>query len=267
MTRTQGAPALAATAPNFNPMAVANTGPGHNNPPAEPTPFDLLKQEIEDLYSTAKDFCDGEPIDSEAMATVITELHDRIHECGKRAEALRVDEKKPLDDQIAEIQTKFHPLIGNTKSGKGKVILAKDACQTLLTPWRQKVAAEKAAAAAKAAAEAEAARRTAQEAMQASAGNLAEREAAEELLADANRLEKGARRADKAATTGLGLRTVWVAVLENEEVAMDWLWARAKDEVLAVAQRNADEAVRAGLRKVPGFRVVEEKVAAAGRAA
>lgn len=250
------------TATDFNPMAVAAAGPGHNNPPAEPTPFDLLKQEIEDLYDEAKNFCDGEPIDSEAMASVITELHDRIHECGKRAETLRVDEKKPLDDQIAEIQAKFHPLIGNTKAGKGKVILAKDACQTLLTPWRQKVAAEKAAEAARVAAEAEAARRTAQEAMQASAGNLAEREAAEELLADAKRLEKGARRADKAATTGLGLRTVWVAVLEDPEKALDWAYGRAADEFMAVAQRNADEAVRAGARQVPGFRVVEEKRAA-----
>lgn len=255
------------TTDDFNPMAVANPGPGHNNPPAEPTPFDLLKQEIEDLYDTAKDFCDGEPIDSEAMAAVITELHDRIHDCGKRAEALRVDEKKPLDDQIAAIQAKFHPLIGNTKAGKGKVILAKDACQTLLTPWRQKVAAEKAAAAAKAAEEAEATRLAAQEAMQASTGNLAEREAAEELLANARRLEKGAKKADKAATTGLGLRTTWVAVLEDPEKALDWAYGRAADEFMAVAQRNADECVRAGLRQVPGFRVVEEKVASAGRAA
>lgn len=262
MTRTQGAPAPAVVPDDFNPMAVANPGPGHNNPPAEPTPFDLLKQEIEDLYDTAKDFCDGEPIDSEAMASVITELHDRIHECGKRAEALRVDEKKPLDDQIAEIQAKFHPLIGNTKAGKGKVILAKEACQSLLTPWRQKVAAEKAAEARRQQEEAEAARQLAAKAMQASAGNLAEREAAEELLADAKALEKTARRSEKAATTGLGLRTVWEAVLVDEEAAMDWLWARAKDEVLAVAQRNADELVRSGVRQVPGFRVEERKVAA-----
>ena len=258
----------------FNPMAVRGTevlaeipGIGHNNPPEPPTAFDLLKQEIEDLFDEAKNFCDGEPIDSEAMADVITELHDRIHECGRRAETLRVDEKKPLDDKIAEIQTKFHPLIGNTKAGRGKVILAKEACQTLLTPWRQKVAAEKSAAAAKAAEEAEAARRTAQEAMQASAGNLAEREVAEELLADAKRLEKGAKRADKAATVGTGLRTVWVAVMEDPEKALDWAYGRAADEFMAVAQRNADEAVRGGLRQVPGFRVVEEKVASAGRAA
>ncbi|WP_312411975.1 hypothetical protein [Shinella sp.] len=252
---------------DFNPLDVRGAevlaelpGIGHNQPPADP--FDELVKELDDLYSTAKDFCDGEPIDSDEMAAVITELHDRIHECGKRAETLRVDEKKPLDDKIAAIQARFHPLIGNTKAGKGKVILAKEACQSLLTPWRTRVAAEKAAEAARVAAEAEAARLAAQEAMQASAGNLAEREAAEELLADAKALEKTARRSEKAATTGLGLRTVWEAVLVDEEAAMDWLWARAKDEVLAVAQRNADELVRSGVRSVPGFVVRDRKVAA-----
>ena len=244
------------TTTEFNPLAVA----GHNQPPADP--FDELVKELDDLYSTAKDFCDGEPIDSEEMAAVITELHDRIHECGKRAEALRVDEKKPLDDKIAAIQARFHPLIGNTKAGKGKVILAKEACQNLLTPWRdaQRIAKERAAA--KAAAEAEAARLAAQEAMQASAGNLAEREAAEELLADAKALEKTARRSEKAATTGLGLRTVWDAVLVDEEAAMDWCWERARAEVLAVAQRKADQLVRSGVPQVPGFVVRDRRVAA-----
>lgn len=242
---------------DFNPLAITKT---HNQPPEDP--FDTLVQELDDLYSTAKDFCDGEPINSDEMAAVITELHDRIHECGKRAEALRVDEKKPLDDKIAAIQARFHPLIGNTKAGKGKVILAKEACQSLLTPWRNRIAAEKAAEARRQQEEAEAARLAAQEAMQASAGNLAEREAAEELLADAKALEKTARRSEKAATTGLGLRTVWEAVLVDEEAAMDWLWARAKDEVLAVAQRNADELVRSGARSVPGFVVRDRRVAA-----
>ncbi|XKM40353.1 hypothetical protein A4U53_030965 [Rhizobium ruizarguesonis] len=97
--------------------------------------------------------------------------------------------------------------------------------------------------------------------MRASSGNLTARADAEELAAEAKRLEKTAKRADKAATVGTGLRTIWKAVLEDEEAAMDWLWARAKEEVLAVAQRNADEVVRGGVRVVPGFRVVESKVA------
>lgn len=237
---------------NFNPIAIV----GHNQ-----SPFDILVEELNDLYEEARNFCDGEPIDSDALADAITELHDKIHECGKRAEELRVAEKKPLDDKIAEIQAKFHPLIGNTKSGKGKVVLGKDACQSLLTPWRIAKQQAAAAEARRVAEAAEAARQAANAAMQASSGNLAAREEAEERLAEAKALEKTAKKADKAATTGTGLVTRWVAVLDDEEEAMDWTWGRAKAELLAVAQRNADEVVRAGVRQVPGFAVKEVKVA------
>ncbi len=239
------------TSADFNPLAVAKT---HNQPPEV-----AIFSQIDDLYDEAKNWADGEPITSQEMADAITELREGIHEAGKKADALRIEEKKPHDDAAKAVQDKYNPYV---QPKKGRVDMAKSALDALLTPWRNKVAAEKAAEAARIAAEAEAARRTAQEAMQASAGNLAEREAAEELLADAKRLEKTARRSEKAATTGLGLRTVWEAVLVDEEAAMDWLWARAKDEVLAVAQRNADEVVRSGVRSVPGFRVVDKKVAA-----
>jgi len=239
---------------DFDPVATRLITPQDNQPPEL-----LLFQEIDDLYDEAKNWADGEPITSQEMADAITALREGIHEAGKKADVLRVEEKKPHDDAAKAVQDKYNPYV---QPKKGRVDMAKSALDALLTPWRQKVAAEKAAEAARIAAEAEAARLAAQEAMQASAGNLAEREAAEELLADAKALEKTARRSEKAATTGLGLRTVWEAVLVDEEAAMDWLWARAKDEVLAVAQRNADECVRGGLRQVPGFRVVERKVAA-----
>lgn len=236
--------------PEFNPLAVA----GHNQPPEL-----LLFQEIDDLYEEARNWADGEPITSQEMADAITTLREGIHEAGKKADALRVEAKRPHDEAAKAVQDKYNPYV---QPKKGRVDMAKSALDALLTPWRNRIAQEKAAEAARIAAEAEAARAAAQEAMQASAGNLAEREAAEELLADAKALEKTARRSEKAATTGLGLRTVWDAVLVDEEAAMDWLWARAKDEVLAVAQRNADELVRGGVRSVPGFVVRERKVAA-----
>ncbi|MBO9194354.1 hypothetical protein J5277_09575 [Rhizobium sp. 16-449-1b] len=234
---------------------------GDNGGPAldELTPFETIKQEIEDLFDTAKDFADGEPINSQEMHDTIESIRDQIHDAGKRADALRVEEKKPLDDQVKAIQDKFNPLI---QPKRGKVDLAKSTLDTLLAPWRKKVADEKAAEAARKAAEAAAATLAAQEAIRASSGNLQAREDAEAMLADAAALTKTAKRADKAATTGLGLRTVWRAELVDEEAAMDWLWARAKEEVLAVAQRNAEEQVRAGARSIPGFRIFDEKVAA-----
>ncbi len=244
---------------DFNPRAVI----GGNQPPEEaaPSEFDLLKTEIEDLFMEATNWCDGEPIGDQATHDAIERLYDGLHAAGAKAEKLRVKEKEPFDTAIAEIQARFAPLIADNKSAKGKVTLGKQELSKLLTPWRTRVAQEKAQEAARVAAVAEAARAAAQEAIRASSGNLAAREEAEELLADAKRLEKTAKRADKAATVGTGLRTVWKAVLEDEESAMEWTWARAKEEVLAVAQRNADEVVRGGVRQVPGFRVVESKVA------
>lgn len=230
---------------------------GHNQPP-EPTPFEAIVKEIQDLFDEASNFADGEPIGSEKMAETITELHDKIHAAGKQADALRVEEKKPLDDAVKAIQDKFNPYI---QPKKGKVDLAKSALSDLLTPWRNKIAAEKAAAAAAIAKEAAEAKRKADEAMQATRGNLAARVAAEEQVAHAAALAKTARREEKAATTGTGLVTVWRAEIVDEELALDWCFARAKFEFMALVQRNADEAVRSGVRVIPGVRVYDDKVA------
>ncbi len=47
----------------------------------------------------------------------------------------------------------------------------------------------------------------------------------------------------------------------NQEAALDWAWGYAPERLLAATQQLADEAVRGGLRKVPGFKVEEERVA------
>lgn len=247
------APALAIVPDDFNPLAVR----GHNAPP--PSDFDLIKQEIEDLFEEAKNWADGEPIASQEMHDAIELLRESLHDAGKRADALRVEEKRPLDEQVKAIQDKFNPLI---QPKRGRVDLAKSALDALLTPWRTRIAQEKAAEAARVAAAAEAARVAATEAIRASSGNLAAREEAEELLADAKRLEKTAARTFKSATTGTGLRTVWKAELVDEAAALDWFYGERPDAFRELIQSLADEAVRRGVRKVPGFVVRDEKVAA-----
>jgi hypothetical protein len=240
---------------DFDPTAIATIG--HNR-----SPFDAIKAEIEDLFDEAKNFCDGGAIDSPELAAAITELHDKIHAAGQRADDLRIEEKRPLDEQVAAIQTRYHSLIGNTKGGKGKVVLGKDACQSLLTPWRVKVASAARAEADRIAAEAAEATRLATEAIRASAGNLAEREAAEELLADAKKLEKTAARSWKAATTGTGLRTTWRADLVDIDLALDHYWKTHQSSFEDLVRELAATDVRADKRGVPGFNVVEIKVAA-----
>lgn len=239
---------------------VAIAEMGHNNPPT--SAYETIKQEIEDLFDEAKNFADGDAIDSAALAEAVTELHDKLHEAGKRADEVRKDEAKPHDDAKAEIQTRYNKLIGNTKtSGKGKVVLGKEVLQGLLTPWRNKVAAQKEAAARLAREEADRIIREAQEAMQASKGNLEAREQAEELVKEAKQADRWAKREDKAATTGTGLRSVWHCDLVDEGIALDWAYGRAPERFKAVVQAMAEEAVRAGMRQVPGFNVREERVA------
>lgn len=239
-----------ATNTDFNPLAVI----GNNQPPHV-----AIFSEIEDLYEEAKNFADGEPIDSQELADAITVLREAIHTAGKKADALRVEEKKPLDDQIKAIQDRYNVYI---QPKRGKVDKAKAALDDLLTPWRNRIAQEKAAEAAKAAAEAEAARLAAQEAIRTSSGNLAAREEAEELLADAKKLERTAKRADKAATVGTGLRTIWKAEIVSLEQALDWYYGERPDAFRELIQSMADTDVRNGVRKIQGFRVFDTKGAA-----
>ncbi|GHC61411.1 hypothetical protein [Limoniibacter endophyticus] len=228
---------------------------GHNGAPPE---FEVF-QKIDDLYEEAKNWADGEPITSEEMHDAVTKLYDGIHEAGKEADELRKAEKKPWDDKVAAVQDKFNPYV---QPKKGKVDRAKAALGDILAKWRAEVQRKKAEEARKAREEADRIAAEAQAAIRASSGNLEEREKAEELLAEAKKVERFARRQDKAATTGTGLRTVWIAELKDANAALDWAYERAPERFEQLVQQIADEAVRAGLRTVPGFAVVEEKRAA-----
>lgn len=234
---------------------------GDNGPPL--TPFEEISTEIADLFQTAKDFCDGEPITSQAMHDDIEKLHDMLHESGKRAEEMRVAEKKPLDDAVKAIQAKYNPLV---QDKKGKVALGKEACASLLAPWRNKIRLEKEEAARKEREEAVRIAQEAQDAIRASAGNLAAREEAESLLKEAKAVTRYANRADKAAVTGNRLRSIWLATLKAESdalpAALDYYYDRNPGAFRTLICDLAAADVRSGARDIPGFVVTETKVAA-----
>lgn len=237
---------------------------GHNGGPAldDRTTYERIRDEIDDILIECRNFTDGDPIGSQEMADAITQLHDRLSEAGKRADDERVKEKEPFDTAAKEVQERFNKLIGNTKTtGKGKVVLGKEVLQSLLTPWRNKVAEEKEAAAKAAREEADRIQREAEDAIRASSGNLEEREKAEELLKEAKQIDRWAKREDKAATTGTGLRSIWHCEMVDEGKALDWAYARAPEQFRDVVQKMAEETVRGGMRSVPGFTVREERVA------
>lgn len=230
---------------------------GHNGGPAM-DPAAPIFAEINDLFEEAKNFADGEPIASEEMHDAITKLRDTIHDAGKRAEEVRVELKRPLDEQIKAIQDRFNPF---TQAKKGKVDLAKAALGDLLAAWRKKKADEAAAEAARIAAIAAEEEAKARAAMAESRGNLEARVDAEDQADNAKAWAKDAKRADKAATSGLGLRTVWVTSMEDAGAALDWAYGQDSARFDALALEMAREKVRMGARSLPGFVVREEKVA------
>lgn len=249
------------TVPVELPANDNDTFTGHNGgPPLDPIidPTAAFAK-IDDLYEEAKNFADGEPITTPEMAEAITALYDGLHAAGREAEDLRVKEKAPLDKAVDAVQSKYNPYV---QPKKGKVALGKDALGVLLTSWRTEQARIARVAADKARADAEALQAEAEAAIRASSGNLAAREEAEQTLQFAKTATRFANRAEKAASTGTGLRTVWTAELVDEEAALEWAYGRDPGRFKALVQQMADEAVRAGARAVAGFVVSEEKRAA-----
>jgi hypothetical protein len=231
---------------------------GHNGGPPLIDATDIFRV-IEDLFSEARNWCDGEPITSEQMHDAVTKLYDGLHDAGKRADELRKEEKKPLDDAIKAIQDRYNIYI---QPKKGKVDLGKAALGDMLAAWRAAVAKQKEEVARKAREEADRKAAEAQAAIRASSGNLAEREVAEEMLKEAKQADRFAKRQDKAATTGTGLRSVWVATSTDWEAGLDWAYGRDPVRFKELVQQMANEAVRTGARSVPGFKVWEDRKAA-----
>lgn len=231
---------------------------GANNPPADP--FGAIAAHIDDLYAEAKNWLDGEPITTQAQADEVGRLLDMIRDAEKVADNARKDENKPFDDGKAAVQAKYAPLISDTKAVRGKTVLASEACKAALAPWRAEQERIKREAADKARKEAEAAAQAAAEAMRATqVDDLAAREEAERLVREADAFAKFANRADKAATTGTGLRSYWSPKLTDGTAAARhyWITDRKACEEFFLSLANRD--TRNGIRTIPGFEVTEER--------
>lgn len=238
--------------------ALSVTGNERIRPGGNLTPFDEIALEVEGLYNEAKNWADGSPIENQEQCDALDVLDKKLLDAGKRLDALRVEEKRPLDEQVKAIQDRYNPLI---QPKRGKVDMARAALNPARAAWKKKLADEKAAAALKARLEADELRRKADEAIRASSGNLEARERAEEQLDEAKYAEGFADRQEKRATTGLGLRTVYRAEITDLNAAIKHYWASRRDDFAALVQMLADEDVRAGKRTIPGITVHEERKA------
>jgi len=241
-------------------MTAAIATIGHNNPP-EPTPFERAEAQIIALFDEAKNWLDGEGITSQAQADDVSKLLDMIRKAKKAADEARAEEKRPYDEAAKEVQERYKPLLTRCD-------LAADAAKKALAPYLAKIEAEKRAKAEAARREAEEKARAAQEAIRAAAlTDLAAREKAEALIQDAKKADAAAKRAenDKAHAKGgsraVGLRTTYRPVMTDGREAARHYWIERRADVEAFFLSLAEKDVNAGKRSIPGFEIIEEKVA------
>jgi hypothetical protein len=229
-------------------------------------PYDLIREHIEELYAEAKNFADGEPIATPDQAEAVQTLMRQIQQAEKAADAERVKENEPFDAGKAEVQSRYAPLIGNTKAVKGKTVQAVEALKACLAPWLKKLDDEQKAKAEAARLVAEKAIQDAADAMrQAQSANLSDCEDAEAKVQEAQAAQKAAKEAENARpqASGFGraatLRTTYKAVLVDAQVAAGAYWKRDPSAFNAFLQKLADADVASGRRDIPGFEVREEK--------
>ena len=238
---------------------------GANNPPA-PTSFEAVKARIDDLMTEARNWADGAVIENQAQADAVARLMDQLRRAYNDADAARKAENEEFDKGKAAVQAKYAPLIADTKSQRGCVVLAAESLKATLTPWLQKIEAGQAAAREEARRAAEAAANAAAEAARAAKpDDLASVETAQELgaaMAQAFSTAKAAETAKAHAHGGgraTGLRSFWTPVLEDPKEALLHYLARRPDQIRVMLQNLADQDVAAGVRAIPGFRIDEDR--------
>src|SRR3546814_15013176 len=100
-------------------MTDATAPIGHNNPP-EPTPYEAILTDVQDLSETAQGFLDGDPINDQATADMVAKLIDEARNGQKADEDLRKEEAKPFDDGKQDVHANWTP---NTDEKKDQYAL------------------------------------------------------------------------------------------------------------------------------------------------
>ena len=232
--------------------------------------FEALTIDVDDLLLEARNWCDGEEAATQAQVDEIARLIDELNDRAKLLDAERVAEKKPLDDQIDAIQTRYNVYIAPLKNKKpGKIPSAVDALNAAKRPFL--VALEKELEAQREAARKEA-QRLADEAAAAAraavASDLAARDEVEAKVEQAEAAAAAAKAAEKtkahAFGTGRaqGLRTRVVAEITDMNAAIRFYWAENPKAFHDLTQSLADQDARANRRAAEGKGVTfrEERV-------
>lgn len=251
--------------------------PGANHPPepvADIAPAQSAylahKLNIEGYFEEAKHWLDGHAIETEEQAEKVQTLVRLLQEAEMAADASRVAEKKPLDDQISDIQGRYNPLIAPIKNSKpGLTSLAIKGCNEALSAWllAQQAIADAAAEAARIEAErlAEEAREAIRAVQETDAPDLTAVQQAQEAVEEAEQSARVAKKAEafRPAVRGYGraaaLRTYYTPVLADAVKALGWCWQHARPEVEAALLQIAKDRTHSGVCVIPGVTVNEER--------
>lgn len=227
------------------------------NAPADP--FTLFKEHIDELVEEAKNFLDGDPVETEGQAESVSRLLNMIRKASNDADEQRKAEKKPHDDAGKAVQAKWKPLLDAAD-------LAVNTCKSALAPFLLKKEEAQRAAAEAARQEAEQKAAAAREAAEkASASDLAGQLAASIALEDAIAATKQADRLDKQTAQVRGgertnyLRTSYSAQILDPIAFGKWAWEHRKEEYLAFLTSLAIRECRNGPRDLPGVKVTQER--------
>lgn len=229
------------------------TGIGGNNPPEPIDPFAGFAAHIDDLYELAEGTLSGGAIETPEQAAQIEALKTDIKKAVADAEKARKAEKEPHLEAGRAVDAKW-----KTLTDKGT--LAAKTAATALTPWLQKVQAEKDAEQKRLREEAEAKAEEARKAFQTTAAtDLEARAEAEQLAKEAAKATAAANKIDRSAT---GLRTYWTATVTDYGALLAHMKANDPDGLKIMLDEYATKQKNAGVRMLSGVLIEEERRAA-----
>lgn len=246
-------------------LAPVRDGPapvGDNKPPS---PFDTVKVHMEDLLTEARNWADGVKVETQAQADDVSRLIEDLRLALDAADDVRKEEKRPLDDQIAEIQDRYNVYIAPLKNKTpGKLPLAMDALKAVLKPFLDAQEGARLAEAKRLREEQEVAAALAAKALRAAApDNLEAREEAEELVTQAAQLAAQAKATEAArpmargGSRGLGLKKTYTAEIENPRTLLLHYWEQNREPIVACLLAMAQADVDRHVHTIPGVKVNE----------
>jgi len=208
---------------------------------------------IDDLYELAEGALTGKEIDSAEKAAQLETLKNDIKKAVADADKARKAEKEPHLEAGRAVDAKWKPL-----TDKG-TLAAKTAADAL-TPWLQKVQAEKDAEQKRLRDEADAKAEAARKAFTTTAPtDLEARAEAERLAKEAAKATAAANKIDRSAT---GLRTYWTATVTDYGALLAYLKKSDAPALRAMLDEYAERQKNAGARILPGVLIEMEKRAA-----